>query len=344
MTIFNYNHLFELGQKVQESFMTASWALLGLYALFCMVQEFILRFRNEGDFFKIILRLFICVVLLTNIVPIRNFFYDRSIDLADYIYSEDQIKRLEMPLDKQQTQKSSTGVVDWVRNTLLDNWSRGFLLFFKGLYWIVSLILMFIRNFGHFIVYITAPLAIIFFLSDKTQYITISFFKRFLALCLWPVFISAIYLVMASLTASNFKLGFEATGLIESIAYLLILTLLLVAVPLFASQFVSGLWGVAEAGIMHGAFNMISMPALTSPIKLSTKIVANTTRYLKDKSKVGSYALLTKTLTKSENKVPSLKKSSIYNKTKLGISTVAEAVTYDKQKSYAANNKRKGKA
>lgn len=262
MNIYDFSLLAEMGKEIQHKFINIGWLLLGLYFLWILIYETYTRTGNLEQFLKIIVRIGICGILLTNVNPIRNFFYDTTVSMAENIFPESQVNVFNVPLPKESEDASNEDTS--LFNLNYYRISCWMLSVGKFTYFCVSQILFFIMNFCHFIVFIMAPLAIVFFASPQTQNIPIGLLKRFLALCLWPSYISGIYLVIHKITTPKFMID-PRGSVIESLIYLVVLSLLLVAVPLFATQFVNGLWGMAESAIMQNAFQTFAAGPMLAP-------------------------------------------------------------------------------
>lgn len=271
MNIYDFSLLAEMGKEIQAKFTNIAWLLLGLYFLWILIYETYTRTGNLEEFLKILVRIGICGILLTNVNPIRNFFYDTTVSIAENIFPESQVKDFNVPLpnESEDADSSDTSLFKLNYNRI----SSWMLSIGKFAYFCVSQILFFIMNFCHFIVFIMAPLAIVFFASPQTQNIPIGLFKRFLALCLWPSYISGIYLVIHKITTPHFMID-PRGSVIESLIYLTVLSLLLVAVPLFATQFVNGLWGMAESAIMQNAFQTFAAGPMLAPFMQGKEAVA----------------------------------------------------------------------
>ena len=244
--IFIYKNLADLGIKVQENFIELSWIFMGLFLVIVVAFEIFNKQADFNQFIRISLRLILCAALLTNIIPVRNFFYDTGVSLANSIYSEEKINSFKIEVKQFDKEKLQNLTVWQYLKLPAVNISGSLILFLgKFIYGGIAKILEFLRNFSHFICYIFFPLAVVTLLSRATQNIGIAFFKRFLAICLWPAFISSIYLIFDSITNPEFLIDASVTRYFSSFIYLILLAILLCSIPIFASQFVNGMWGMA---------------------------------------------------------------------------------------------------
>jgi hypothetical protein len=316
--MFNFDRLGEIALEVQEPIMKIAWSVLIIYFLLIMTLNILNQNGEIKDLLKIIGRVLIVVILLTNIIPLRSFFVKTSGKLASGIYEEEKLREFRVPINEEEKEKHffKINVMDLIFNGA------------KVFYGIISKALFFFNHFLHFIAFIMAPIAIVPLVSNSSQNVTVGFFKRFLALCLWEPYIACIYRVLALTTSESFVVSADASVIFQSVIYLIILSVLLVTVPLFASQFVSGMWGMAENALMQNIFRVSALGGFSfatgrifSPLKSayfgaerigknfackSAGALGNSTR------KIGSYG--GQTVSYQAQKIPQM--NSILNKTK----------------------------
>ena len=254
--IFNYENLNPVAMSLYNDFVNVAWSLLGFYFIWILVEEFLLRYKSQKELMEVVLRLAVCSILLINITNIRVFFYDKTVQVANKVYDIDKVKDFSLPIiNEAEDELNKMDAWDFLKENVVKWACYIILIIFKTFYLIVVFLLDFARKVGHFICIVLSPFAIVFYASSKTEKITIGFFKQFLSLCLWPVFISIVYKVLTTLTDFNFVINYSIAGFIQSICYLVVFTIILLKIPSFATGFIEGSLGVMQT-FMNSAFDM----------------------------------------------------------------------------------------